>query len=146
MIVVAIIGILAAFAIPAYQDYTARAQMGEAMQLGAAQKTGVSEYHSQEGKWPTSNSEAGVAKDTDLKGKYVEKVVITEASGKANITITMKSSGVAKGIQGKKILLEGEVQTTAAAGTTAASDGNYIWTCKTDADFKYVPTACRIKI
>jgi len=148
MIVVAIIGILAAFAIPAYQDYTARAQMGEGMQLGAAQKTAVSEYHSNEGLWPTSNDEAGVAAKGDLKGKYVSEVEITggtSGAGPAKITVTMKGSGVAKGIQGKKLVLEGKVtSTTTGTGTSATtSDGNYEWTCKTDAAFKYVPTACR---
>ncbi len=79
MIVVAIIGILAAIAIPAYQDYTVRAQVTEGMNLASAVKAGVSEYYAQNGTWPTKMSQAG-GDDTDLpKGKYVEKINIDTA-------------------------------------------------------------------
>ena len=75
MIVVAIIGILAAVALPAYQDYTARAQMSEAMSLAGGQKGAMSEYHSNKGVWPANNADAGIAPATDIKGKYVAKIV-----------------------------------------------------------------------
>ncbi|MDH3282660.1 MAG: prepilin-type N-terminal cleavage/methylation domain-containing protein, partial [Gammaproteobacteria bacterium] len=61
MIVVAIIGILAAIAIPAYKDYTIRTKVSEGMQLSAAAKLGVAEFVESEGVWPTTNAEAGVA-------------------------------------------------------------------------------------
>ncbi|HGO7127567.1 TPA: prepilin-type N-terminal cleavage/methylation domain-containing protein, partial [Neisseria meningitidis] len=61
MIVIAIVGILAAVALPAYQDYTARAQVSEAILLAEGQKSAVTEYYLNHGIWPDGNSDAGVA-------------------------------------------------------------------------------------
>ncbi|EMT1617479.1 pilin [Neisseria gonorrhoeae] len=61
MIVIAIVGILAAVALPAYQDYTARAQVSEAILLAEGQKSAVTEYYLNNGKWPADNGAAGVA-------------------------------------------------------------------------------------
>ncbi|HEZ5013930.1 TPA: pilin [Neisseria meningitidis] len=101
MIVIAIVGILAAVALPAYQDYTARAQVSEAILLAEGQKSAVTEYYLNHGKWPGNNSDAGVATSADIKGKYVEKVEVANGV----ITAEMKSSGVNKEIQGKKLSL-----------------------------------------
>ena len=60
MIVVAIIAILAAIALPAYQDYVARSQVSEAMSLSSGAKTAVAEYYADRGAWPTSNTQAGL--------------------------------------------------------------------------------------
>ena len=60
MIVVAIIGILAAIAIPAYQDYLIRSQVSEGLTMAAAAKAGVSEYYANKGSWPTNNVDAGM--------------------------------------------------------------------------------------
>ncbi|HEZ9163327.1 TPA: pilin, partial [Neisseria gonorrhoeae] len=77
MIVIAIVGILAAVALPAYQDYTARAQVSEAILLAEGQKSAVTEYYLNNGKWPENNGAAGVASTpTDIKGKYVQKVEV----------------------------------------------------------------------
>ncbi|HFA3798888.1 TPA: pilin, partial [Neisseria gonorrhoeae] len=77
MIVIAIVGILAAVALPAYQDYTARAQVSEAILLAEGQKSAVTEYYLNNGKWPANNGDAGVASTpTDIKGKYVQKVEV----------------------------------------------------------------------
>ncbi|HGL9677507.1 TPA: pilin, partial [Neisseria gonorrhoeae] len=77
MIVIAIVGILAAVALPAYQDYTARAQVSEAILLAEGQKSAVTEYYLNHGKWPKDNGDAGVASSpSDIKGKYVEKVEV----------------------------------------------------------------------
>ncbi|EMU0259375.1 pilin, partial [Neisseria gonorrhoeae] len=71
MIVIAIVGILAAVALPAYQDYTARAQVSEAILLAEGQKSAVAGYCPNHGKWPENNGDAGVASSpTDIKGKY----------------------------------------------------------------------------
>jgi type IV pilus assembly protein PilA len=130
MIVVAIIGILAAIALPAYQDYTARAQMSEAMSLASGAKTAVAEYYSNEGKWPTANESAGLATSTDITGTYVLKV--DAANGK--IVATMRDTGVAAGIKSKTLTL--------SPVTTA---GSIEWKCKydTSAEAKYYPTSCR---
>ncbi|HEZ2965133.1 TPA: pilin, partial [Neisseria meningitidis] len=101
MIVIAIVGILAAVALPAYQDYTARAQVSEAILLAEGQKSAVTEYYLNHGEWPGNNTSAGVASSSTIKGKYVEKVEVKNGV----ITATMLSSGVNKEIQGKKLSL-----------------------------------------
>ncbi|ENW2453823.1 pilin [Neisseria gonorrhoeae] len=101
MIVIAIVGILAAVALPAYQDYTARAQVSEAILLAEGQKSAVTEYYLNNGKWPKNNDEAGVASSGEIKGKYVESVTVTNGV----VTAKMKSDGVNKEIKNKKLSL-----------------------------------------
>ena len=88
MIVVAIIGILAAIAIPAYQDYTIRSQVTEGLNLAGALKTAVTETYAQTGAWPADLEAAGVVDDagdpTPPSGKYVTEVTIDD--GTINIT------------------------------------------------------------
>ncbi|HEZ7001378.1 TPA: pilin [Neisseria meningitidis] len=114
MIVIAIVGILAAVALPAYQDYTARAQVSEAILLAEGQKSAVTEYYLNHGKWPSDNSAAGVASASDIKGKYVQKVEVNNGV----ITAEMKSSGVNNEIKGKKLSLWAKRQ-----------DGSVKWFC-----------------
>ena len=71
MIVVAIIGILAAIAIPQYQNYVARAQVAEGLALASGAKTAVAEYRSTTGEWPADNEAAGLAGEMDINGTYV---------------------------------------------------------------------------
>ncbi|HGG9469743.1 TPA: pilin [Neisseria meningitidis] len=150
MIVIAIVGILAAVALPAYQDYTARAQVSEAILLAEGQKSAVTEYYLNHGIWPSNNSSAGVATSTDIKGKYVQKVEVA----KGVITAQMASSNVNNEIKGKKLSLwakrqDGSVKwfcgqpvtRTDKAGTnndevTAATGTNGINT-------KHLPSTCR---
>ncbi|HGH6622187.1 TPA: pilin [Neisseria meningitidis] len=115
MIVIAIVGILAAVALPAYQDYTARAQVSEAILLAEGQKSAVTEYYLNHGIWPANNSSAGVATSpSDIKGKYVQSVTVANGV----VTATMLSSGVNKEIQGKKLSLWAKRQ-----------DGSVKWFC-----------------
>ncbi|HEZ7122173.1 TPA: pilin [Neisseria meningitidis] len=153
MIVIAIVGILAAVALPAYQDYTARAQVSEAILLAEGQKSAVTEYYLNHGEWPKNNTSAGVASSaTDIKGKYVKSVEVKNGV----VTAEMKSSGVNKEIQGKKLSLwakrqDGSVKwfcgqpvqrADAKAGAKAGTDevtadsGNKI-------DTKHLPSTCR---
>ncbi|EMU2056676.1 pilin [Neisseria gonorrhoeae] len=102
MIVIAIVGILAAVALPAYQDYTARAQVSEAILLAEGQKSAVAGYCLNHGKWPSDNSAAGVASSpSDIKGKYVKSVTVTNGV----VTAKMNSTGVNKEIKGKRLSL-----------------------------------------
>ncbi|EMT2107782.1 pilin, partial [Neisseria gonorrhoeae] len=101
MIVIAIVGILAAVALPAYQDYTARAQVSEAILLAEGQKSAVTEYYLNNGIWPENNTSAGVASPAEIKGKYVKEVEVKNGV----VTATMLSSNVNKEIQGKKLSL-----------------------------------------
>ncbi|HGH6709733.1 TPA: pilin, partial [Neisseria meningitidis] len=114
MIVIAIVGILAAVALPAYQDYTARAQVSEAILLAEGQKSAVTEYYLNHGIWPANNNSAGVASSSTIKGKYVEKVEVA----KGVITATMLSTGVNNEIKGKKLSLWAKRQ-----------DGSVKWFC-----------------
>lgn len=135
MIVVAIIGILAAIAIPAYQDYIARSQMSEAMSLAGGLKTSVYEVFSQDGTCPANGSN-GIAAATDIKGSYVASVTAAgngTAAGGCTITATMKATGVSTGIKGKSLILT--MATTAAGGSAT-------WTCTSDAEQKYLPKSC----
>ncbi|CWU05953.1 class I pilin PilE [Neisseria meningitidis] len=114
MIVIAIVGILAAVALPAYQDYTARAQVSEAILLAEGQKSAVTEYYLNHGEWPGNNTSAGVASSSTIKGKYVKEVTVANGV----VTATMLSSGVNKEIQGKKLSLWAKRQ-----------DGSVKWFC-----------------
>ncbi|HGG7668574.1 TPA: pilin [Neisseria meningitidis] len=114
MIVIAIVGILAAVALPAYQDYTARAQVSEAILLAEGQKSAVTEYYLNHGIWPANNNSAGVATSTDIKGKYVQSVEVKNGV----VTATMASSNVNNEIKGKKLSLWAKRQ-----------DGSVKWFC-----------------
>ncbi|MBH6676841.1 pilin [Neisseria meningitidis] len=114
MIVIAIVGILAAVALPAYQDYTARAQVSEAILLAEGQKSAVTEYYLNHGEWPANNSSAGVATSSKIKGKYVKEVEVKNGV----VTATMLSSGVNNEIKGKKLSLWAKRQ-----------DGSVKWFC-----------------
>ena len=130
MIVVAIIGILAAIAIPSYQDYTARAQVSEAVNLTAAFKTSVSEAYQTQGAIPTTITTLG----TTTSGKYVEKIelAVSGTGNKATFTATMRGAKpAAAAVQGKTLL----VKTT---------DGGSNWVCeKGTLDSKHLPSACK---
>lgn len=136
MIVVAIIGILAAVALPAYQDYTARSQMSEALSLAGGARTAVSEYFTSEGELPDGNSTAGLAAPNDISGKYVASVTV-DGTNAGLITVAMKNTtGVSTGIRGKTMLL-----------SPITNTGAINWTCKPGGtaavDPKFLPASCR---
>ena len=128
MIVIAIIGILAAIAIPSYQDYTARAQVAEALNMTGGYKTAVAEYYSESGAWPTSIGLVGGTRS----GTYVSSVAIDTAN--SGIQATMKGAGdVNAGIAGSVFALE-------------SNDGGASWECnnaRTTIADKYLPATCK---
>ena len=129
MIVVAIIAILAAIALPAYQDYVARSQVSEAMSLASGAKTAVTEYYADRGTWPANNAAAGLSAAASISGKYVRTV------GVANnvITATFRGAGsVSNKIQGQTFTLTG-----------SDSVGSVSWACGGSIANKYKPSSCR---
>ncbi|ENW2886565.1 hypothetical protein HN139_001731, partial [Neisseria gonorrhoeae] len=92
----------------------ARAQVSEAILLAEGQKSAVTEYYLNHGKWPENNDSAGVASASDIKGKYVEKVEVKNGV----VTAQMKPSGVNKEIKGKRLSLWGRRE-----------DGSVKWFC-----------------
>lgn len=93
MIVVAIIGILASIALPAYQDYTKRAHVSEGLSLASAAKMGITEYYSDQGKWPDTNEKVGL--DANMKGNAVSALKVT-AGGVIEVTYNEKVATDAK--------------------------------------------------
>ena len=126
MIVIAIIGILAAVAIPAYQDYVARAQVTEALSLASGQKSNVSEY------FMTNGTLTGftISATSTQQGNYVDTLT---AAGAADagvvITATMKATGVNTNI-------------ASATLTLTTADGGSTWTCGGTIAQAYLPSSC----
>ena len=130
MIVVAIIGILAAVALPAYQDYVARGQVSEAMMLLGGAKTPVSDYISNRGELPTGGAFTDVVSTTS--GKYTSGITVTGDAVNITLIATMRSTGVASVIQSSTIQL-------------VSADGGRNWTCTSGGTIltKYRAAACR---
>jgi len=141
MIVVAIIGILAAIAIPQYQDYVARSQVTEAMNLMSGQQTALTEIFSQTNTCPANDTAAaaktaGLPLDTDIKGTYVLKVTTggtAVAAGGCTITATFQATNVATPL----------VSNSIAMTMGNADTGSVTWACaSTTIPQKYLPKVC----
>jgi len=151
MIVVAIIGILAAIAIPAYQDYTIRSQVTEGLTLAAAAKAAVAESFSNKGVPPADRTAAGMTPNaTDTTGKYVTGIEV------ANGVVTIAyGNQVNKVITGKKVALTPyesvDLSVAWQCGTATAPPGSLLGTAGgapttvgvTDLQSRYLPSACR---
>ena len=141
MIVVAIIAILAAIAIPAYQDYAIRAQVSEGISLSTGAKAAVWDFMSNTGRLPPSNASAGLAKSTSIAGSYVSKV----GTGTDGTTSTVGGviDIVYNGPKANKALATGPAELLLSPVTGA---GSITWTCKVgNAAMKnrYLPSSCR---
>jgi len=132
MIVVAIIAILAAIAVPAYQNYLIRAQVSEGTSLSGAAQTGVAEFESNLGRFPGSNQSAGVPSAGSITGKYVS-------------TVTVGSGGIVT------VAYDNAATNTAVSGdelefSPSTSAGSVKWNCAvggTTVPDQYLPTTCR---
>src|SRR5579871_1568694 len=101
MIVIAIIGILAAIAIPAYQDYIARSQMSEGIQLAGGAEVGLAEYYQNSSKWPATLASVYSTASNSPAGRYVSSIAgpaTQPTNATYTIIATMKAGGVNKNI------------------------------------------------
>ncbi|ENV6535120.1 pilin [Neisseria gonorrhoeae] len=126
----------------------ARAQVSEAILLAEGQKSAVTEYYLNNGKWPENNASAGVASSSSIKGKYVKSVTVA----KGVVTAEMKPSGVNKEIKGKKLSLwarreNGSVKWFCGQPVTRDKDDNddvaKDVTGNDKIDTKHLPSTCR---
>jgi len=131
MIVVAIIAILAAIALPAYQDYVIRSQVSEGAVLSDGAKTAVAEYFSNRGSAPSNNASAGLASSTSITGKFVGTVNV--AAGKITATYSSGSPYRANSKIGGQTLVFSPI----------FSAGSTVWTCSSAMATKYLPVICR---
>jgi type IV pilus assembly protein PilA len=130
MIVVAIIAILAAIAIPAYQDYLIRAQVSEGLTFADAAKAAEWDFVSNTGRIPTNNQSVGLASPSSITGKYVSSVNLAPAG---QITVTFNGPQANTAINNQTLVL-----------SAITSSDSINWTCTgSTLDDKYLPTICR---
>ncbi|HFA5441554.1 TPA: pilin, partial [Neisseria gonorrhoeae] len=124
----------------------ARAQVSEAILLAEGQKSAVTEYYLNHGKWPEDNDKAGVASASDIKGKYVKEVEVKNGV----VTATMKSDGVNKEIKDKKLSLWAKRENGSVkwfCGQPVTRNGDTVADAKDgkEIDTKHLPSTCRDK-
>ena len=132
MIVVAIIGILAAIAIPSYQDYTARAQVSEAATLAASYKLALAEHYQTGGGFNAGPSVSATQMGNTTTGKYVDTISFTGATAAGiSIVAQMKGTGLAAADVASKTLI------------VATTNGGKTWVCSGSIEAKYRPAGCK---
>ncbi len=131
MIVVAIIAILAALAIPAYQDYVIRTQVIEGATLASGAKVAIVEYHSARTGWPVSNASAGLATSTSISGKYVKSVDVGTQPGQITVLFGNESHPI---LGGKTLVFSAN-----------DNEGSIDWECRGKGTIagRYLPSTCR---
>lgn len=130
MIVVAIIGILAAVAVPMYLDYTVRSQVAEGINLSSGAKAATTEFFQDRGSFPSNNTEAGLSPAVDIQGKFVSSITV------ANDVITvLYGNDVNQRISGETITFTADTSEPGAVAWVCASGGVI--------ENKHLPAACR---
>ena len=133
MIVVAIIAILAAIAIPAYQNYLIRSQVTEGTTLADGAEVAIAEYHANTGSWGTNATSVGVTSTAaDINGKYVKSVGV--AAGVITATFSDTSPQKANAALNNATL---------TLSPSASVNGDIHWTCGGTVPAKYLPSSCR---
>ncbi|MDE1892987.1 MAG: pilin [Xanthomonadaceae bacterium] len=130
MIVVAIIAILAAIAIPAYQDYLIRAQVSEGMVLAGGAKASVWDFVSNTGRYPSNNHSAGLVSSTSISGSYVSSVNVT--GGVITVLFQGPKANAHISAGGENLVL-----------SPIDKGGSIEWMCRGTVDSKYLPSSCR---
>lgn len=136
MITVTIVGVLAALAVPAYQDYAIRAQVAEGIALASGGKVVVAEYFSNRGEFPADNDAAGY---DGAVGKYVSAVEIA-GTDDTEVTINATFGGTTATDANVNAKLSGG--TVGIVGTPDADSGVIVWSCSGSIDQKYLPSSC----
>ena len=137
MIVIAIIGVLAAVAVPAYQDYIAKAQVAEALSLSQGVQSEVALAYSQDATCPANDKEkaGNIAVASGITGKYIDTVTTAGtavATGGCTVTAKYKKAGVNSKLSEKSFVY------TLTTGTSNVST----WACTTDVDASIMPKTC----
>ncbi len=128
MIIVAIIAILAAIAIPAYNDFTTRSKISEGMSLASTAQLAILEYYVMTGVWPQNNNDAGLAESDEISGEYVASVSVLE-----NQVLVLFKPDAGEGLADHTMIME-----------ATDARGSMIWTCSSeDIDVKFLPQNCR---
>ena len=131
MIVVAIIAILAAIALPAYQDYVIRSQVSEGAVLSDGAKTAVAEFYSNRGTAPSDNASAGLASAISITGKFVSSVNVSSGL----ITATFSSASPQRA--------NAKINAGTLIFSPTFSAGSTVWTCRSGISERYLPVICR---
>ena len=127
-ILVFVVGIVAAISIPAYNDYSVRAEVSEGLALAGGAKAAVAEYYLDIGELPENNNTAGLERAGDIFGSYVSSVSVND--GDIVVTYGRQSNSI---IDGKSLVM-----------SPVVDSGNVSWTCYSDAiPAKHLPAACR---
>ncbi len=144
MIVVAIIGILAAVALPAYQDYSIRAKVSEAILAASACRTTVSEVFQGGSAIPSSGAWGCEAGGASAATKYVQSVVVASAAPIGQVTVTTTADSSLGGAASKTIFLTPYQNPDGTGAMTAVGQPIAVWKCtKGTMDNKYLPSSCR---
>ena len=132
MIVVAIIGILAAVALPAYQDYTVRAKVSEIVLAASGGRTTIAEYFQTKAEMPADAAVAGI---TTQDSKYVTSVVYTKTSATVGVITALAKTAIGGGVTASQGII--------LTGTGDAATGVVNWVCTGTIPAKYLPASCK---